>query len=330
MMIFRVGDAAFGRRDFVNVNCNIINACKPKTGRRDDTVCCIGQVFRCKFSTSPQNGCPAGSYCRNSPALQVSCTDITMTATSGSTLAAYAGNYIIQDSSWDGFPIYQNWGKNTVLTYEKTNSRWVILDKSTFNDIVSGAYDQNNAAYKPLGSNGNLSPLQGWGAYFTVSTPSPKKGVYCPGSAARSLVEGSYLYYSTPYFRMCAQGYYCPLPTIQIACTNLLVSTRSDTSAEAPKSSLLGEYVLRSDTVNGFPVYYKSGWILSYRTSGKWGFSQYVDGNPLSAVSGTSGSVFQTAASTDPKANWGGYSVGYSDNGPGLACDAGTKIPGMR
>lgn len=172
---------------------------------------------------------------------------------------------------------------------------------------------------------GSEDPFSGWNyysvAYATSGAPAVPYGAYCPGSALISTDIG---YYAPPFLRACVNGYYCPIPSLQLACQDLVLTPKAGGATDGA-----GTYALDARTLNGFPIYVNSakGRFLGYHPSGYW---VLADAASLTKVLASQGAFagLGTSNGSDPKVGWGGYTatnaVVFSG---GLQCPLGTLTP---
>jgi hypothetical protein len=128
-------------------------------------------------------------------------------------------------------------------------------------------------------------------------------GAYCPGSA---LISNDIGYYAPPFLRACVNGYYCPDPSFQLGCKDLIFTANAGASPDGT-----GTYALDVRVLNRFPVYVNAakGRFIGYHPSGYWVMAAASGlSSVLASQSAFSGVL--SSSSNDPKANWAGYTRG--------------------
>ena len=317
------------------------------SGRRsDDIECCVEQFFSCTYGANPFGSCPAGFYCPDGGA-QYSCTDIQIypSGSDADSLGIKCPTFYYAMSA----PLPNN--TNPTYICPSTNSMdgvlgvkfdvsgttyytgnavvynggfWYVLSAVTFTRLWNGTINMSNATSAALAKSSG-STLTGYNV-FTARTGYPLSGMkqearsnnnffgtpYCPGSSAViSTASGNY-YYGPPYFRLCVAEFYCPLPWVQIYCSDLVVTFNSNITSPSTGISAISagtpfRFYLIAGSGQGrgpfYPRYQKeptgATWALTMEFDGRWRFVWWT-GSVI-------GYTLTYSTNADPKLGWPAY-----------------------
>ena len=253
------------------------------------------------------------------------CRDLVLTPRNGDPLGL-AGTYAVS-APIDGVPSYARpapwdgkgdppsdlyfcnkwrcWGNS--IMYQR--GRWYLLSGSFFKIFVSQRTVQGPVGGRAVAASNDQNVLGGWSSYHDGSTylydvsyaeqnSNQFGAVYCPGSdTIVADANGNQFYYGPPYFRLCNIHFYCPTPTVQLYCGDLMVYFQAAVLPFAQGSSY--RFNLTHTIVNGFPTYVQ---ITSSKTNS--GLLQWDTGRGTWSYSTNLVAKADFSTGSDPKVGW--------------------------